>query len=65
MVADGRISDSELAQINAAAVTREYRVQPHIGMLGRLLCASARDPTLIIAQITALFLPSTGRRADL
>jgi V-type H+-transporting ATPase subunit B len=26
-----RISDKELAQINAAAVTKEYRVQPHLG----------------------------------
>ena len=31
MVADPRISDRELAAINAAAVTREYRVQPHLG----------------------------------
>lgn len=31
MVADPRISDSELAAMNAAAVTREYRVQPHLG----------------------------------
>ncbi|KAG6333837.1 hypothetical protein ID866_5249 [Astraeus odoratus] len=30
MVVDLRISDSELAAINAAAVTREYRVQPHL-----------------------------------
>jgi V-type H+-transporting ATPase subunit B len=28
---DPRISDKELAAINAAAVTKEYRVQPHIG----------------------------------
>jgi len=31
MVVDVRISNSELAAINAAAVTREYRVQPHLG----------------------------------
>jgi V-type H+-transporting ATPase subunit B len=31
MVADPRMSDGELAAINAAAVTREYRVQPHLG----------------------------------
>ncbi|CCM03544.1 uncharacterized protein FIBRA_05678 [Fibroporia radiculosa] len=30
MVADPRISDKELAAINAAAVTREYTVKPHI-----------------------------------
>ena len=33
MVSDPRISDRELAAINAAAVTREYRVQPHLGMM--------------------------------
>lgn len=32
MVVDPRISDRELAAVNAAAVTREYRVQPHLGM---------------------------------
>ena len=31
MAIDPRISDNELAAINAAAVTKEYRVQPHIG----------------------------------
>lgn len=31
MVADPRLSDRELAAINAAAVTREYTVQPHLG----------------------------------
>jgi len=31
MVADPRMSDQEMAAINAAAVTREYRVQPHLG----------------------------------
>jgi len=31
MVADPRINDRELAAINAAAVTREYHVQPHLG----------------------------------
>jgi hypothetical protein len=29
--ADPRVSDKELAAINAAAVTREYRVKPHLG----------------------------------
>ena len=28
-----RLSDKELAAINAAAVTREYNVQPHLGLL--------------------------------
>ena len=31
MTSGARISDGELAAINAAAVTREYRVQPHLG----------------------------------
>lgn len=32
-MADARLSDRELSNINAAAVTREYRVQPHLGQL--------------------------------
>lgn len=28
---DPRMSDREMAAINAAAVTKEYRVQPHLG----------------------------------
>ena len=31
MVASPRMSDHELAAINAAAVTREYNVKPHLG----------------------------------
>jgi V-type H+-transporting ATPase subunit B len=31
MAPDPRMSDGELAQINAAAVTREYNVKPHLG----------------------------------
>lgn len=31
MAPDPRLSDKELAAINAAAVTQEYRVQPHLG----------------------------------
>lgn len=34
---DPRISDRELAAINAAAVTREYRVQPHLGTIAYCL----------------------------
>ena len=37
MASGARISDGELASINAAAVTREYRVQPHLGA-PRLRC---------------------------
>lgn len=31
MAPDPRISDKELANINAAAAVREYSVQPHLG----------------------------------
>ena len=47
MVASPRISDQELATINAAAVTREYNVKPHLGevlrarMNGREGCAES------------------------
>jgi len=30
-MSSARLSDKELAQINAAAVTREYNVKPHLG----------------------------------
>ncbi len=33
MPGDPRMSDREMAAINAAAVTKEYRVQPHLGEL--------------------------------
>ena len=40
---DPRMSDKELAAINAAAVTKEYRVQPHLGAALRLVgCLSPR-----------------------
>jgi hypothetical protein len=42
MATDPRISDKELAAINAAAVTREYRVQPHIGASGNQGSKSAQ-----------------------
>jgi hypothetical protein len=35
-MADARLSDKELAAINAAAVTKEYRVQPHLGQFMHL-----------------------------
>ena len=38
MTSDTRISDGELAAINAAAVTREYRVQPHLGAYRPYIC---------------------------
>lgn len=37
MAPSPRISDKELSNINAAAVTREYRVQPHLGMYAALI----------------------------
>lgn len=55
MVADPRISDKELAAINAAAVTKEYRVQPHLG-LSFTVCVS----TAHLEQTTGRFLLLTG-----
>lgn len=46
MVVDPRISDNELAAINAAAVTREYRVQPHLGTF-TMTCAFLSWPDAI------------------
>ena len=44
MSSGARISDGELAAINAAAVAREYRVKPHLGAyIPLVLCfANAR-----------------------
>jgi hypothetical protein len=30
-MANARLSDKELAKLNAAAVTKEFRVKPHLG----------------------------------
>lgn len=38
MTSGTQISDGELAAINAAAVTREYRVQPHLGTHHPYIC---------------------------
>lgn len=38
MAPDPRLTDKELAQINAAAVTREYNVKPHLGEYLTLHC---------------------------
>ena len=43
MVIDPRIIDTELVAINAAAVTREYRVQPHLGGFPALLTFVCSD----------------------
>ena len=29
---NARLSDRDLANLNAAAVTKEYRIKPHLGM---------------------------------
>jgi hypothetical protein len=64
MVVDPRINDRELAAINAAAVTREYRVQPHLGMSTETYELHAGLPGLTpFLQITALYQPSMGRRS--
>ena len=59
MVASPRISDHELAAINAAAVTREYNVKPH---LGEDLSQERRRSTELRpdAQTTGRFQRSTG-----
>ena len=58
MAADPRISDRELAAINAAAVTREYRVQPHLGAYEKhQMCSAVLD---LLLQTTAPSQPLTG-----
>jgi hypothetical protein len=42
-MADSRLSDKELAALNAAAVTREYSVQPRLGALQSLMRDSPRE----------------------
>lgn len=60
MAPDPRLSDKELAAINAAAVTQEYRVQPHLG--GSSANFKAANSLMHIAyQIIALYLPSMGK----
>lgn len=58
MAADPRISDRELAAINAAAVTREYRVQPHLGALRRTRTTGAA--LILLLQTIAPFQRLTG-----
>ena len=60
MVADPRISDKELAAINAAAVTREYNVQPHLGMESLDDLQEAALSLGAFLQTTAPSLPLTG-----
>lgn len=59
MAADPRISDRELAAINAAAVTREYRVQPHLGASVHTRTHTAAANVLL--QTIAPSQPSTGK----
>ena len=59
MGVDPRISDNELAAINAAAVTREYRVEPHLGMFTKPRPFPLGPSPFL--QIIALYLPSTGK----
>lgn len=37
IMANARLSDKELANINAAAVTKEYRIKPHLGTKFRVV----------------------------
>jgi hypothetical protein len=58
MVQDPRISRSELAAINAAAVTKEYYIQPHIGEIQHLY----REEFLSrVVQSTGPCRPLTGK----
>lgn len=56
-MADARLSDRELAQINAAAVTREYTVKPHLGMFIILHVSSVIQS---FSKTIELFLLSMG-----
>lgn len=61
-MSDPRISDKELAQINAAAVTQEYRVKPHLGRcraLQNCIWVLTRR-SLTCYQIIVQYLLSTG-----
>jgi len=59
-MADARLSDKELAQINAAAVTREYTVKPHLGMCLLVLLQEGFIESHII-QIIVLYPVSMGK----
>ena len=54
-----RLSDRELAQINAAAVTKEYKIKPHLGAQNKNL----RDRLLLRhgLQTIAPYPPLTGK----
>lgn len=53
MSSSPRLSDKELAKINAAAVTREYRVQPHLGEA--LLCSVLQSLNAIRFRLSHSF----------
>lgn len=61
-MADARLSDRELAAINVAAVTKEYRVQPHLGLSIHLL---PEDVSKLVVQTIGLFLLSVGNYRSL
>lgn len=46
-MADPRLSDKELAALNAAAVTREYNVHPRLGR-DRVLQSARPSPILML-----------------
>jgi hypothetical protein len=55
---DSRITDREMASINAAAVVKEYRVQPHLGERARPLPDAMSIETLL--QTIGRSLPLMG-----
>ncbi|KAF8827678.1 hypothetical protein HHX47_DHR4000098 [Lentinula edodes] len=58
MVNDPRMSDQEMAAISAAAVTREYRVQPHLDYR----TVSAINGPLVVLDNVKLTLPDGSKR---
>jgi len=62
-MASARLSDRELANINAAAVTKEYRIKPHLGALSMLLTAIQASRHLMLLQTIERYLPSMGEQA--
>jgi len=61
-MANARLSDRELANINAAAVTKEYRIKPHLGVLSMILTAIRVSRRLMLLQTIERYRPSTGEQ---
>lgn len=55
-----RLSDRELANINAAAVTKEYRIKPHLGALFIFLTDIQASHRLMLLQTIERYRPLMG-----